>query len=264
MNVRHHPETTCAIHCVIKCINPVISYGLEHKHTTLCWLMIQIYCEIPHDYCEFMNHLWITCATHCVIKCIILVRSYGFRTQAHNIVFVNDTKMMRNPIGLFLATISCHVPILLAVVAVAFKILGALTLALDRAIVPVVLAALVLWLLALDLLAVPFLPSPFLPPLSLPIAPTCNSATLRSRLQHNLPHTLWCMLSDHRHPNLRVDRLATVPLVLRNPRIPSSEIFFELIRINLPPHWRENSNQHRVAPDFQLVARKVAPSDAMP
>ena len=79
-----------------------------------------------------------------------------------------------------------------------------------------------------------------------------DSATLRSRLQHNLPHTLRCMLSDHRHPNLRVDRLATVSLVLRNTRIRSSEIFFELIRITLPPHWRENTNQHRVVPTSNL------------
>ena len=48
-------------------------------------------------------------------------------------------------------------PILLAVVAVAFKLLGALTLALGRAIVPVVLAALVLSLLGLDLPAVSLL-----------------------------------------------------------------------------------------------------------
>ena len=88
-----------------------------------------------------------------------------------------------------------------------------------------------------------------------------DSTTLCSRLQHNLPHTLRCMLSDHRHPNLRVDHLTTVSLVLRDPSIPSCEIFFELISITLPPHWRENSDQHRVVPTANLW---LVQSDAMP
>ena len=53
----------------------------------------------------------------------------------------------------FLATVSCLVPVLLAVVKVAIKFLGALTLALASAVVAVVLAA-----FAIDLLAISLLP----------------------------------------------------------------------------------------------------------
>ena len=39
----NHLGITCAIPCVIKCIILVRSYGLEHKHITLCSLMTRRY-----------------------------------------------------------------------------------------------------------------------------------------------------------------------------------------------------------------------------
>ena len=62
--------------------------------------------------------------------------------------------------------------------------------------------------------------------------------TLSCSLQHNLPHTLW-----------QVDHLAAV---FRDPSVPSSGVFFKLIRITLPPHRRENSDQHRIEPTANL------------
>ena len=82
-----------------------------------------------------------------------------------------------------------------------------------------------------------------------------DSTTLSCSLQHNLPHTLRGVLSDHRHSNLTVDHLATVSLVVRDP---SEAVFFKLIRVTLPPHRRENSDQHHVEPTAN------GPSDAMP
>ena len=79
-----------------------------------------------------------------------------------------------------------------------------------------------------------------------------DSSTLCCSLQHNLSHTRWRVLGNHCHANLRINHLATVSFVLRNPSVPSSEIFIELIRIPLTPHWRENTNQHRIEPTSNL------------